>query len=235
MQSANGSWLPVAEVASAIAVALFAFVQLGLTWHSDRTRRRERTEDERRAMREAHAVLHAEWFRMWSTARKWSESSLIDLVEVDRLVADDILPRDWGASSDRIGALGVLSAQLASMSFTKAHDVRDIVLDFALVCRAYHTALRNAPAQAETIKQQHLPRLVEEEARIHAMALEAANVLEDALDNCPVASAAQPIEFRREPESEFGREMKRQLQKSTPSGSGLSAWVRRALLPRTKE
>jgi len=204
------SWdkaLTISNGLSAIAVAIFACLQWALTRRAENRRAAERDVDQKLKRATAAATLHAEWFRIWTVAKNWESTDLVTLIEAEQFDASEILPRDWGAATTALGVLGVATARIGSFGFAIAHDASRAAQRFESDCRAYFDGLREAGLAATSFEKKYLPGLRNLEVNLKRIAMEAANILQDAQEHSPDAHIQERVEFSDTPHSEHVRRL----------------------------
>ena len=209
---------------STFGLVFFALVQVLLTWRgehtaSQRDEQATQTEADREKLRSeqaldtAHAIIHAEWFRIWTTSRQWSKYDLIAAARDGTLDPTDILPRDWGSTTEKFGELGYITSYLGSYGFAMAYDAFREARELILSVKALdNEAPDNLQARMMflTANEQQLRK---REAKIRENASEAANLLQDAMGCSPVAKKPRVIDFDADLLSNTAKRIKGELEK----------------------
>ena len=207
---------------STIGVAVFAWLQWSLTKRADLARRAERAEDLARQREVAYAAVQAEWFRLWTVASNWGRRDLVQLVEADQFDPSDFAPREWASITTNLGYLGMASAKIGSYGLAVAHDATRAANDFLGDCEAFFEHWPTPPAERAAFHDQYMSGLREQEHRLKALVLEAANILQDAIEHSPDAHLPRIIRFNENLHSDHVRRIAAAVQASGKAAVGTS-------------
>lgn len=197
---------PAIDVISTIVIAWFAKRQWDITHASEQLRQRERQQDLATQRENARAALHAEWFRAYTVARNWESGELVNWALGGALRPEEILPHDWGAVAPGLGLLGPATAYLASYAFAVSHDAARVATALNEAVALLRESTSDQFKRNERIRGS-MPALKELEATLKATAVEAANLLQDALDHVPGALEGRAIQLNDTMHSKGGRGM----------------------------
>ncbi len=204
---------------STAGLVFFALVQVLVTWRGERSAslRDERAraasvEQEKRkeaqTLDTAHAIIHAEWFRIWTTSQQWSKYDLIVGARDGTLDPSDILPRDWGTTTERFGELGYVTSYLGSYAFAMAYDAFRSARELILLVRALDAEAPGNPHARKLFLAANEERLRKQETKIRSDAVEAAYLLEDAMAASPVAKVLRTMKLDAELRSKTAKRLK---------------------------
>ncbi len=174
-----------------LALAFFGAVQL---WEGRQERR-----DRKRA---AYGALWADYLRVASLASSLAEEDLVQWVWERAIVPEDLLPRDWGTVVRLLGEIGPGTAALGATAYQTLTESA-IRLRMLISSLERLRELVAAPPEAEVYRKL--------EAQVKNGLKVAAEVLDDAMRQPPRWLRQKKGIRIRDPHSEIGRELQRQL------------------------
>lgn len=206
-----GDWENFSSLAGltiAIAVAIVAGAQWWLARKTENRERAQRVADETSAIEAAHAALWAEWFRLWTLSRRFADGDLLALAASKRLNPSDLLPKDWAAATANLAKLGPASSYMGGYAFGLAHDAADLAFEITADVAALPGYSHSQPQNLSDFVEAMNPTLRVKEERLRTLALEVANLLQDALEHAAGMPRDRIIRFNEDLHSFSAKRMK---------------------------
>lgn len=213
----------IATLVCATATTVLAWTQWRLAGRAERARRDELARAEQRAVDAAYASVHAEWFRTWAVATQWREGDLVEWAMAGQLDPDDIVPPDWGSLAGQLGRLRYMAAYLGSFGVALSYEAARVARTLQRDAREYAAHRPGAEPDRTAYESRLLPHLRTLEARAKELAMEAADLLEDALAHAPADVSAdargRSVKFNQRLHSRRARELADRAARAERAGA----------------
>jgi hypothetical protein len=219
-------WLGTLDWAaiSTVGLLIFAAVQWKLMDRIEARRRKERRLDKRARLDVAYGALWAEYARMMAVAAQWEKRDLVSEALLQMFDPNEILPRDWGASTQNLGELGRLPADFGGASYMHASQAASqghTIVNLVTIVRSQYSSLPSEFSQIESTYPKLIGSARRAEKRARESVREAELCLKDALDNSGPGQSALPYSEIKFAASAHGKWLRTRLtsDRSTVTGT----------------
>lgn len=207
------AWLGMADLAVAFGLLTFAGMQWWVTHKTEQTRIDERERDRQERVDGAYAMVWAEYNRIWAQSEHLKDGDLVAAIYGGLLVPEDVLPRDWPGSTRALGELGLEAAQFGAVAYTVLHNAALMIRNMGQVFEQRREVLAPADFTLDMLTPAEQNRLRTAETQIRESLEEAANLLLDALDHAPGATAPRERRYNESLHSKHAKALVAELKK----------------------
>jgi hypothetical protein len=183
--------LDSAAAIAAVAVAIFALVQLWIDWRERRDRRRV-----------AFASLYADYLRVSALAESLAQEDLVACAWHRTRSPDDLTPTDWAIVVRSLAEIGIVTAALGAMAY---QGLRETALRYRMLVNGLEPLRATV---SEPPEQEAFRRL---ESQVKKGLASAAATLDDAIRQPPRWVRDLSAFDIRDPQSKVGNELKKRL------------------------